>query len=1185
MLYVNRVKFRNFKSFRYADIPLEQGFVCFAGPNGSGKSNVIDGLRFAFGELSLKSLRARKIHELITTGSEKAEITVFLSGDKKYEVKRAIRSDGKTIYKLNGRRTTRSMLLETFRPYGLEEGSHHIIAQGQVQRFTELNSKERRGIIDQIAGVSEYEDKKKESLNELSKVEQKINDASIVMKEREGVLTQLEKEKDDALKYTGARDSMRLSKASLVNLMLRSVDEEHTQVSNKYLDLKSKEDEAKKASEGLEAQIAALEKDKFALIKEINEKAEREQAGITSEISTLKSSIAVSQSTRDSKGQDLDRIGGRRKQLSIDRADLESKCKGYDEAGSKANFELSSVLSLADAHLKKRQDAANGVEAVEAHFADLRKAQTATLKQLDSKRKDAGDVALELDKAKGRKQLLEGELDRLSSGGISKQDAERNRLLQEKATFDQEFASIQGDMERFFQREKDLNKKLPDVEKQYLEARDRHNTLAAKLATMHETPEMKAVESVMMLRDRGMIKGVHGTVGELLKFPEDYAVAVEASSGNRFNFVIVDDIDTASKAIEYLKERRLGRCTFIPLDKKPYVYSQESRELSKKKGSNGYLLHHVEFNPMLAPAYEFVFGDTLLVDSVSAAKGIGSGKIRMVTPEGELFESSGVVTGGSFGRKTGLRDKSESERLKKEMDVLKTEKDLVIQALDSVREEGNRRRHERSGLEVKLKSIEIELKHLVDGEEKERAAVEQASKASESIRKQVSECVSLITSSDQRLAKLQAEAKSFEDRLTQILTELEGSRDVEEKKKASDADKQIADLEKKRSSLEARIAGIKAEADVAKRRITAIDEEAVSLKGSESSLKKEISGLETLIKSSSQLLSDREDKLKSLSGSLTDLYEKRNALDARIGEIAMEKGKRSRGFERSIKLLAELEAKKGVLETRLADLKAQAADYADLTPQDGVKEEFEAKVKECEVVLATLGNVNLKAPDAYEEMRRNISEVKERILKLAEEKMAVVRMIDEIDSRKKDVFMETFNKLNDSFRRLYSHTVEGDATFILENPASPFEGGLSIRVTEAADPRARERKEKYLEGMSGGEKALLSVLFVFAIQMSKPAPFYVLDEADAALDKVNSLKLAHLLSELSKTTQFIVITHNDQVLSAADIALGVTKTPQGSRVVGLELRAAEPKVAKVPQPLEAPPDSPQSAVIHVGAQA
>ncbi|MFH1285328.1 MAG: AAA family ATPase, partial [Candidatus Micrarchaeota archaeon] len=197
---------------------------------------------------------------------------------------------------------------------------------------------------------------------------------------------------------------------------------------------------------------------------------------------------------------------------------------------------------------------------------------------------------------------------------------------------------------------------------------------------------------------------------------------------------------------------------------------------------------------------------------------------------------------------------------------------------------------------------------------------------------------------------------------------------------------------------------------------------------------------------------------------------------------------------------------------------------------------------------ARLGDVNLKAPELYKEKSKDIAEVKEKIEKTSAEKQAILHMIEEIETKKTNIFINTFYVVNDNFKRLFNYIFKGEGTLILDNPALPFDGGLHIRVKRDIDKR-----EKYLESLSGGEKSLLALLFIFSIQLYKPAPFYLLDEAEAALDKENSKKLAELLKKMSKETQFIVVSHNDAVISAADVALGVAMTDQGSKVVGIEL--------------------------------
>ncbi|VVC01503.1 Chromosome partition protein Smc [uncultured archaeon] len=206
--HISHLKFRGFKSFKSAEATFPEGFVAIAGPNGAGKSNVTDAIRFIFGETSLKALRAKKTAELINLNCSSAEIVMTIEGDRRIEIRRIIREDGSTKYELDGRHVTRDQALEALRPYGLEVGAHNIIGQGQVQNLVERNPKDRRQIIDAVAGISEFEEKKKDAMSELGRVENKISEAKVVLAERGAFLAELEKEKDAALTYIEAKQTM-----------------------------------------------------------------------------------------------------------------------------------------------------------------------------------------------------------------------------------------------------------------------------------------------------------------------------------------------------------------------------------------------------------------------------------------------------------------------------------------------------------------------------------------------------------------------------------------------------------------------------------------------------------------------------------------------------------------------------------------------------------------------------------------------------------------------------------------------------------------------------------------------------------------------------------------------------------------------------------------------------------------
>ncbi len=270
-------------------------------------------------------------------------------------------------------------------------------------------------------------------------------------------------------------------------------------------------------------------------------------------------------------------------------------------------------------------------------------------------------------------------------------------------------------------------------------------------------------------------------------------------------------------------------------------------------------------------------------------------------------------------------------------------------------------------------------------------------------------------------------------------------------------------------------------------------------------------------------------------------------IGVQIGKVRAEEDKKS-------KELLELEVKRQTTETRLADLKATLEQYTGVATIDATKTELEELASSSRATMEGLGAVNLRAPDLYGEKKRDIEEIKSRVQSLDTEKKAVISMMDGIEGKKRAIFLSTFTSVNDNFKRLFGYIFAGEGTLLLEQPSSPFESGLLVKVREGG-------RDKYLDSMSGGEKSLLALIFIFAIQMHKAAPFYILDEADAALDKENSKKLADLLKQLASNTQFIVVTHNDTVLSSADVALGVTRTDDGSKIVGVQL-TSEAMVAK-----------------------
>jgi len=1124
MVYIKGLKFRGFKSFRKAEANFHDGYVCLAGPNGSGKSNVTDGIRFALGEGSLKALRARRVSELVNTSCKFAEVTLFIEGEKQYEIKRAINSEGKTLYRINGKRSTRTLVMEELRQYGLEAGGHNIIAQGQVQKIVEMSAKERRQIIDTVAGISEFDAKKEEALRELDKVGQKITEASIILGEREAQLSELEHEKDDALTYLSAKDNFSRAQASLATAEFSRMSKSHADIVQKHAQASAEKDELAGQVGVLNARISELGAQKSQVVAKMGSSASREAA--MKEIEELKVKIGSEKATQSELSKELARLESSRKSAG---AQLESIRKAQKETSQSINS-LSgeaSALSRQIAELEKRAGGSPDAADKVAKAIEFSSQKIISLKE----RKAAVDAAMQ--NAEKMLQVRSEEKARLSASlGSSKEE----KLSGERSTLQKELMAHEKGLTELFEREKEINRAIPELEKRMFSLKDRAATLRATLAPSAASLALRVVDELK----QGGMKGIYGSVSSLISCEPKHSAAVEAAAGQRLNYVVVDSMDTALKVIEKLKAQKSGRCTFIPLDT---VRPSEKAQRMSAEGCMGPLIDFVEFSNAYLSAMEYVFSDTLLFENAQSARKAGLGKVRMITLDGELIERSGIVSGGA--QKGSLLSRAGLEKAEAEADSVKRERDALLAQIYSIREEMSSRRKEKATVEVKLKSIEIEANAY-----KER--IEGAKKAQEALR----EIEAHLESLAKEISSSKKEQAALSSQISSAITEYESLRkkQAEETQKARAADeesqKKLREISSTRSALEAQLQSKK---DELSRLAGELSDRESGLKSEEKhseECKKEISAFKKSIEECTAQQVEKEKKLSEISAASQKLLARLNELEAQIGEVGAQLGKLKNEEDKKAREQIELSARREVIEQRLADLKAALEQYAGVPTIDATKAELEDLANKSRVAMDAIPNPNLNAPRIYEEKKRDIDEIKSRVASLDLEKKAVFMMMDEIEGKKRAIFLSTFSSVNDNFRRLFGYVLKGEATLLLEQPSNPFESGLLVKVRE------ENGRDKYLDSMSGGEKSLLALIFIFSIQMHKAAPFYILDEADAALDKENSKKLADLIKQLSGKTQFIVVTHNDTVLSRADVALGVIRTDEGSKIVGVQLSSA-----------------------------
>lgn len=1111
MLSISHLKLRNFKSFKNLNVDVPRSTVCFAGPNGSGKSNVCDSIRFVLGETSLKSLRAKRVKDLIHMGSKAAEVTIALGGDDNYEIKRAIREDGKILYRMNGKKVTRMAIMEALKKYNLDSSGRNIIAQGEVQRIARIGGKERRQIIDSVAGISDFEEKKKEALRDLEVVEGRINDANIVLGERISFLDELGRERNIALRYKDAKERLDSARATLIDIEVQRYEKELSKFEEQKKKITEKIENAQGELENIKVEIKKTEEERLGLSKELQKK--QKSAEEIRRIEELKAKVSSLEQKVKDKTALIEELGK-------EKAELEKEIK---EKKAKVGNLIGEIDEM-EKELKKTEPLVK--EGKTEELDDLlktRESKTAIEKELQSLReKNAGNDA-EISGKNGHLDLLKKQLEEFSEDEEEPGDIEKkiDELKKEKNEVD-------GQIEEMFTETRETNKEISELEKKLLELKEKTSIYRVRSSPHLMNPAIRAIDEMKKKND-----GIHGTVADLIQFDPSLSKAIEAAAGSRLLYVVVDRADRAVKIIEQLKKERVGRATFIPLD---VIKSQEAEP------NNGFepILRKISCSPRVKKAVEYVFGDTLLVNGHADAKKVGVGKARMVTTDGAIYERSGIIAGGHV--ETGILAQKHLKKLEDEFSSVKDEKDALTKRLYEIREEESELRASRSRLDIEIKSLEAEIQST------KSEILERQKK-----KKGIQDALSKITD---ELDKLGSERKELHDKMAKLSKELEtaekelSAKEQETREKQDMKTKQATELAEKVSSLKATIGGRRRELEVIQDALKENEDDSERIGRETKKVDAEIRESSKEIQLKSKELSEEEEKMKTKGKKIEELFENMGRLETELQKWGGEQDRIRREISDLEKELSQHEIKGVSSSTRLEDLKTEFEKYRNVKPlEEKSKQKLNEMINESEQTVNEIGsNVNLAAIEMYARKEEEIGEVKQKIDQLSDERNAIIKMIDEIEERKKEAFFEAFEKISDSFKKMFTYINIGEGYLMMDKPNSPFESGMYIRIK-------KDGHDYSMDSLSGGETTLVSLMFIFALQMYKPSPFYILDEVDAALDKENSKRMIQLIREMSKQSQFVIVSHNDAVISKADVVFGVTKKDNASRLVGVKMDA------------------------------
>ncbi len=1163
MTKINRVSMHGFKSFAHkTDIPFDDKFNCILGPNGAGKSNVGDAICFVLGRLSAKSLRAEKAANLIFNGGKKkrpsasgtVEIAfcnknnIFPGESNEIVVSRTITKKGNSIYRVNGKRHTRTEILDLLAHANVNPDGYNIILQGDITRFVDMPHVGRRKIIEEISNVTTYEEKKHKALLELNKVEDKLNNAEIILKERKTYLRELKKDRDQALKFKELKEQIDSNKAT----HLWSQIEEKKKAKEKY-DL-----ETRKHEERIEAAEAGISKLKAKIVehkevintinKEIEQKGEEGQLKVHKEIEDIKVTLAKRKARISTLKDEISKIQQRRDQLKLENKELQEKSSSHTQKqrelqqqikkGSRERQQLEqSIAQFKKKHkIESSQEMDKEIEEKDK-LIDKKQEEVQQIRQRQQELlRDKDKIEYQLQTADERIKKVK-EVEKENKGQITELQNQKSNFkaatlrLNQLLDHDSSFASQLANARR----------QLVDLQEKQAKLNARTMSIQAGLAGS------EAVKSI--LSNRKKFRGVHGTVAELGQVNKKYALPLETAAGGRMQNIVVDNDRTAAECIKFLKSNRAGSASFIPLNKiKSRSISPEDKTLLKQEGVHDFAINLITFKPQLKKAYEYVFGNTLVVENIDTARNVGIGRIKMSTLDGNIAEGSGVMRGGFIGRKTSLSFK-ETDSLE-ELDKLEGE----ISQLQGVV----------SNVEVKRAANETEICTLRNQKAELEAEIIKLEKT-----------LHLETGDLGATSELKKELQEQLDGIEKNLGEVQ--------KDISTINRELADLKSKKHSLRSQVSELRNPRLLAQ--LTAFEE-------SKQKCRENLLKLQTELKSSSakteELYGPEEEKIrdimkqhdkeetqfaaemKELAGSIQknekeltqkekaskEFYAKYKALFNKREKLGTEvsnhendienRREKSRTHERENNIVS---LKNAEIKAKLAGLEEEFSKYKEaplLKNKD--PQEIQKEIARFEIMLSQMSAVNMKALEVYEQIEGEYNKLIEKKKGLGIEKTDVLTLMNEIETKKKDHFMKTYKEVDKNFRRIFASLFKkGNAYLQLDNPQQPFEDGLSVKV------KITGKRYMDIKSLSGGEKTLTALSFIFAIQEHQPASFYVLDEIDAALDKHNSETLAKLVRNYVNNAQYILISHNDSVISEADTLFGVSMNEGVSKVTSLKI--------------------------------
>ncbi|MDD6340202.1 MAG: chromosome segregation protein SMC [Butyrivibrio sp.] len=1177
-MYLKRIDVQGFKSFANKLVfEFDNGITGIVGPNGSGKSNIADAVRWVLGEQSAKQLRGAKMEDIIFAGTETRKPVSFaavsltidnsdhqldIDYDEVTVTRRVFRS-GESEYLLNGNNCRLKDINELFYDTGIGKEGYSIIGQGQIDKILSGKPEERRELFDEAAGIVKYKKRKAAAVKNLESENNNLVRINDILAELEKQVGPLAKQSEKAKEYLRLRDIL---KKYEVNLFL--IEHEAN----------------KKSIAEVEAKLGIVNHDidetrvEFEKIKSVYDEKNADIEAISNKIDELNAENSQAEIDKNKLVNHIELLKEQIKSANSNDEHLAERIKAIEDQIAERTEEKSKLLKQKFAMTNDLDDARMKHQESENEVSRLTDESNNLQEEIDRRKQVTYDNLNQIGLIRTNMQRYQTMLEQI---GIRKAEL-NSRLINfktDESRFDSTISEQQKELDEINHgidrineeiykkaaRRNDIREHIKLNEQKLTDAKEQAMRASSRLESLKNIAERydgygNSIRKVMEAKDSN--PGIVGVVADIVKSEKKYEVAIETALGGTIQNIVTEDEKTAKEMIQYLKENRYGRATFLPLNNVSGRVPKE--DLSREKGFIGYASELVDNDSKYDNLVSYLLGRCVVADNIDNAIALNRKyrqSLKIVTLEGELLNPGGSMTGGAFknssnllGRKREIEEleeiiaktkaavtsiqektdaeKAESAKLLEEVNALneelQTEKlklntakmkfDQLETRQNEVKDRYNSNKREAEDIEKQiqeinesLSSLKYELAQIEQDNDEATVEIEQMTERMEAVKIELVDRQRIATETNIEYSKITQESTFIEESIKRALRDIDRYRESIDMLLDNKEDS-AKEIETKNSEIEQITDTIK----LAEEKISAIIEEVATLK----------------------------NRKEELNTSIKSFFDSREACQEKLVNLEKEQ---FRLVQQKEKYESAMEGRMDYMWESYEITLNQAAQMRDESIND--EKEIKQTVTETKGNIKKLGDVNVNAIEEYKEVAERYEFLKKQHddLIIATEKL--VDVIKELDTGMRNKFTEKFEEIKVEFDKVFKQLFGGGkGTIEIDEEMDILEANISI----ISQPPGK--KLQNMMQLSGGEKALTAICLLFAIQNLKPSPFCLLDEIEAALDDSNVDRYAKYLHNLTKNTQFIVITHRRGTMAAADRLYGITMQEKGvSTLVSVDL--------------------------------